>query len=40
LNTKEHLEDKIAFILAGRCSEELLLDSVTVGAQSDLKKAY
>ncbi len=39
LLTKKELEDKIAILLAGRASEEIILGEVSTGAANDLEKA-
>ncbi len=39
LSTDEELKDQLAILLGGRVSEELVLGSVSTGAQNDLEKA-
>jgi cell division protease FtsH len=37
--SKEYLNDRITVMLGGRASEELIFDSITSGAENDLKQA-
>ncbi|MGZ8136234.1 MAG: ATP-dependent zinc metalloprotease FtsH [Methylococcaceae bacterium] len=39
LSTEDELKDQIAILLGGRISEEIMLGSVSTGAQNDLEKA-
>lgn len=40
LYTRKELEDRLAFILGGRASEEIFFNTISTGAQDDLKKAF
>ncbi|CAA9892339.1 ATP-dependent zinc metalloprotease FtsH [Candidatus Methylobacter favarea] len=39
LSTEEELKDQIAILLSGRVAEEVVLGSISTGAQNDLEKA-
>ncbi len=39
LSTEDELKDQLAILLAGRMAEDLVLSSVSTGAQNDLEKA-
>lgn len=39
LSTEQDLKDQIAILMAGRVSEELILGTISTGAQNDLEKA-
>ncbi|WP_031435585.1 ATP-dependent zinc metalloprotease FtsH [Methylomarinum vadi] len=39
LSTEDELKDQLAILLGGRMSEELVLGSISTGAQNDLEKA-
>ncbi|MEI2611817.1 MAG: AAA family ATPase [Candidatus Promineifilaceae bacterium] len=39
LHTREHFEDRIATVLAGRASEEIVFGRITTGASNDLQQA-
>ncbi|MCF7928090.1 MAG: ATP-dependent zinc metalloprotease FtsH [Spirochaetales bacterium] len=39
LYSREYLEDRLAVMLAGRCSEELIFDSITSGAENDFRES-
>ncbi|MDI1292677.1 MAG: ATP-dependent zinc metalloprotease FtsH [Methylobacter sp.] len=39
LSTEDELKDQIAILLGGRMAEEIVLESISTGAQNDLEKA-